>query len=223
MKRSYYLIRIIPCGLVVVACLCISIMSMKITGYTDLQRMRLAEKANMVGPSTLLGQEENLPIWGNVMIGRTDYGYTLFCSDSEELFYQKSGEDFAVFTPIYHHFYDSYNDKTFTGTIPVILFVHEENATQAKLTVIAGNTNSGCYYEVPFTEETNINENGYFLFRLSLGDHNYLHYIEDVTKLLNQQDLFILSYGTVTLELFDDDGNMIVTHTREVPIRQPLT
>jgi hypothetical protein len=27
---------------------------------------------------------------------------------------------------------------------------------------------------------------------------------------------------TVTLELFDNDGNMIASHTREVPIRQPL-
>ena len=27
---------------------------------------------------------------------------------------------------------------------------------------------------------------------------------------------------SVTLELFDNDGNMIASHTREVPIRQPL-
>jgi len=104
----------------------------------------------------------------------------------------------------------------------VIIIAPEEKAVRAKLTVITGSTASGRYVEVPFTNETSICENGYFIFRLPLGGYRYGTYIRDITELINQQKLNALSYGTVTLELFDDDGNMIASHTREVPIRQPL-
>jgi len=78
MKRSYYLIRIIPFTLAILVCLYVFGMSIQVTGYTDLHRMRTAEKAHMVGPSTLMGQEKSLPLWGDVMIGESEYGYTLF-------------------------------------------------------------------------------------------------------------------------------------------------
>lgn len=222
MKRSYYLIRIIPFTLVILVCLYVFGMSIQATGYTDLHRMRTAEKAHMVGPSTLMGQEKSLPLWGKVMIGKSDYGYTLFCCDSGKLYYRPKATDFIAFAPMYYDHTEFFRYDDYYGTIPVIIIAPEEKAVHAKLTVITGSTASGRYEEVPFTNETNICENGYFIFRLPLGGYRYGTYIQDITELINQQKLNALSYGTVTLELFDHDGNMIASHTREVPIRQPL-
>ena len=78
MKRSYYLKRIIPCALVILVCLFIVIMSIEAVGFTDEQRMRLTEKAQLVGPSNIIGRENGLPVWGDVLIGQSRYGYTLY-------------------------------------------------------------------------------------------------------------------------------------------------
>lgn len=222
MKRSYYLIRIIPFTLVILACLYVYGMSIQVTGYTDLHRMRMAEKAHMVGPSTIMGQEKSLPLWGKVMIGKSDYGYTLFCCDSGKFYYRSKATDFTAFAPMYYDHTEFFRYDDYYGTIPVIIIAPEEKAVRAKLTVITGSTASGRYVEVPFTNETNICENGYFIFRLPLGGYRYGTYIRDITELINQQRLDSFTYGTVMLELFDDNGNMIASHTREVPIRQPL-
>lgn len=222
MKRSYYLIRIIPFTLVILACLYVFGISIQVTGYTDLHRMRTTEKAHMVGPSTLMGQEKSLPLWGKVMIGKSDYGYTLFCCDSGKLYYRPKATDFTAFAPMYYDHIEFFRYGGYYGTIPVIIIAPEEKAVRAKLTVITGSTASGRYVEVPFTNETNICENGYFIFRLPLGGYRYGTYIRNITELINQLRLDPLNYGTVTLELFDNDGNMIASHTREVPIRQPL-
>lgn len=222
MKRSYYLIRIIPFTLVILACLYVFGISIQVTGYTDLHRMRTTEKAHMVGPTTLMGQEKSLPLWGKVMIGKSDYGYTLFCCDSGKLYYRSKATDFTAFAPMYYDHIEFFRYGGYYGTIPVIIIAPEEKAVRAKLTVITGSTASGRYVEVPFTNETNICENGYFIFRLPLGGYRYGTYIRNITELINQQRLDPLNYGTVTLELFDNDGNMIASHTREVPIRQPL-
>ena len=176
----------------------------------------------MVGPSTLMGQEKSLPLWGKVMIGKSDYGYTLFCCDSGKLYYRPKATDFTAFAPMYYDHIEFFRFGGYYGTIPVIIIAPEEKAVRAKLTVITGSTASGRYVEVPFTNETNICENGYFIFRLPLGGYRYGTYIRSITELINQQRLDPLNYGTVTLELFDNDGNMIASHTREVPIRQPL-
>ena len=212
MRRSYYLKRIIPCALVILVCLCVVIMSIQVAGFTDRQRMRLAEKAHMVGPSDIIGRESGLPLWGDVLIGKSNYGYTLFCCDSDELYYHKKGEDFTVFSPmnIPHDF------EEYAETIPVFMFTQKENAIRAKLTVTICNTNSGAVREWSFSDEAIIHENGYFLFQMPLDNFTGDYYIDILTEALNQQMIsYALTYGTVTLELYDRDAKLIESYTRE--------
>lgn len=211
MKRSYYLKRIIPCALVILACLTVVIMSIEATGFTDTQRMRLAERAQLVGPSDIVGRENGLPVCGDVLIGQSLYGYTLFSCGNEELFYHKKAGDFTTFSPV--NIPDQF--ETQGQPLPVFVFTEQENAVNAKLTVTIFCTLGGSLMEYPFSAETNLSENGYFLFALSLEEHPYEFYMNVLTEMLNQQEIsYPLTYGTITLELYDSNGNLLETHTR---------
>lgn len=215
MKRSYYLKRIIPCALVILACLFVVIMSMEATGFTDTQRMRLAERAQLVGPSDIVGSESGLPVWGDVLIGQSFYGYTVFSCDSEEVFYHRKAENFTTFSPT-----ELPNDfwKEHTG-LPVFAFTENSSGTHAKLTARIFTLHSGELKEYPFSAEAQRSENGYFLFELPLEGCRSDTNPDILTEMLNQQVIsYPLTYGTITLELYDSNGTLLETHTRNCDV-----
>ena len=216
MKRSYYLRRIIPCALITVVCLVVVIMSINVIGFTDRQRMRLAEKAHMVGPSVLLGREEALPVWGDVLIGRSDYGYSLFCCDSGEFYYHKKGENYTIFSPMsIPKDFDEYAE-----TIPIFLFVSAEKAVHAKLKVSISSNKGGDTHEWLFYDEKTIHSNGYFLLSLPLGENKGDYFIDILKEMLNQQPIYSpFAFGSITVELYDKDGTLIDTYIREFPLQ----
>ena len=212
MKQSYYLKRIIPCALVILSCLFTIIMATETIGFTDEQRMRLAEKAQLVGPSQILGKELCPEPWGEVLIGKSNYGYSLFECDSGTLFYHIKTENFTTFCPteLPLDFAKNY------PALPVFVFTENNSGTHAKLTARIFTLHSGALVEHPFSAEAQRNENGYFLFELSMKQCNSDMYPDILTEMLNQHCLsWALVYGTTTLELYDDHGNLLETFTRD--------
>ena len=212
MKRSYYLKRFIPCALVILVCLFTIIMATETVGFTDEQRMRLAEKAQLVGPSQILDEALYLQPWGEVLIGKSNHGYSLFECDIGALFYHKKQDRFTTFCPteLPLDFAKNY------PTLPVFVFTENNSGTHAKLTARIFNFHSGEWKEHPFSAEAQRSENGYFLFELSMKQCNGDMYPDILTEMLNQHCLsWALVYGTTTLELYDDNGNLLQTFTRD--------
>ena len=212
MKRSLYLKHIIPCGLVMLICLVIIVLSAEIQGFTDTQRFRLAEKAQVIGPSKILGTEQCADPWGQVMIGQTAHGYTLFQNDTGELRYCKKMPDFTTVCPtkLPHDFED------YATVLPVLAFTEDTRASSARLTATVYDLASGALMEFPFIAEVQRSENGYFLFDLPLGDYNSSLFQDVLCEMLNDHRFsWVLVYGTTTLELYDDNGNLLQTFTRD--------
>ena len=212
MMRSYYLKRFLPCGLVILICLFTIIMATETVGFADEQRMRLAEKAQLVGPSQILDTELYLQPWGDVLIGKSNYGYSLFECDSGALFYHKKTENFTTFCPteLPLDFAKNY------PALPVFVFTENNSGTHAKLTARIFTFHRGEWVEYPFSAEAQRNENGYFLFELSMKQCNSDMYPDILTEMLNQHYLsWALVYGTTTLELYDENGNLLEIFTRD--------
>ena len=67
----------------------------------------------------------------------------------------------------------------------------------------------------PFSADAVRNENGYFLFELSLDDLADDYFCSVLTEMLN--NLYCswpLTYGTITLELYSEKGDLLETFTR---------
>lgn len=210
MRRSYYLRRIIPCALVILVCLFVVVMSIEVVGFTDEQRMRLAEKAHVVGPSDILGRESDLPVWGDVLIGQSRYGYTLYSCDSGELHYYKKMENFTTYVPNDLSGYD------LQDAMPIFVFAENRQATHARLSMRLVSTLSGAPWDSTYTIEAQRSENGYFLFQMDLADEVHNGLLEFLTEMLNNM---LCSrpwmYGTVTLEVYDDSGNLLEVFVRD--------
>ena len=216
MKRSYYISRILLCALVILVCLCVIIMSIEVSGRTDERKFRLAEQAQLVGPAHILGKELCAEPWGEVMIGESEYGYTLFQCDSGDLFYHKKAAEFTTFCPATLPDGFGKNDPV----LPIIVFTDNTSGVRAKLTVQIFNTHSGALQERHFTTNAQRSEQGYFLFSLSLGPSIGEMFSDFLTEMLNDTSCsWPLTYGTVTLELYDGSGNLLesITHNYYVP------
>ena len=212
MTKKYYIKRILSCSLIILICLFLIAMSVEISGFTQEQRFRLAERAQLVGPSQIIGHEQCAQPWGEVIIGKTDYGYTLFTYDNAELFYHRKLDSFTTFCP-----YTSPSSFAKRNSVlPVIVFTENSSSTHAKLTVQVFSTLSGKISEQCFTAEAPRNERGYFLFKLPFGDSIGTMTSDFLTEMLNNTLCsWPLTYGTITLELYDHDANLLQTLTRD--------
>lgn len=212
MKRSYYLKRIIPCALVILICLWVILMSVEIPGRTDENRFRLAERAQLVGPSKIIGQEENLGLFGDVILGETDCGYTLFECASGELHYRPKAADFTLICP--PELPVGYPEGS--SAFPAVVFAETGSAVSAQLTIQICTTNSGTLLTSSHSAKAQRSENGCFpfLFRFpdTFGSRTYGFLLE---MLNGQRCTEVLIYGKIILELYDNGGNLLETYIRD--------
>lgn len=212
MTKKYYVKRILICSLIILICLFLIAMSVEMPGFTQKQRFRIAERAQMVGPSQIIGHEYCAQPWGEVIIGQTDHGYTLFTCENGALFYHKKLDSFTTFCPYAPR--GSTEKKNYV--LPVIVFTENSSGTHAKLTVQIFNTLSGKLSEHSVTAKAERDECGYFLFQFPYRDSIGSMTSEVLTEMLNNTLCsWPLTYGTITLELYDNDANLLQTLTRD--------
>lgn len=207
---------------------------------TPIQQFRREEKANLVGPASIL---DTISLKGytayefeKLLIGSSDVGISLFCynyyswrhghSLSENNFiYRSKAEDVTVFSIPnkmafkYLHYYD-------TIKVPILVFADFPDAVRASLQIELYSIHATEPFREKFTLHASRAKEGYFLFELSI-DNKEKRYgpIEAVSYFINIcDDKISSSYDGVKIpvkvQFFNKSDVMISEYS--VMIQQPI-
>lgn len=221
MTRKYYVKRILICLLVIGVCLCLLSLCFDVSAISAEGAFRLAEKAQLVGPSQIIGQEDLQYVSTKAIIGESTYGYSLFAYTvpaygfslgSGKLTYHPKTEQFTTFCQGYIEHFPQENFY-----YPIWIFTEKHNGANAKLTLYTHYYFQGDLCENTYTVEAQRSENGYFLFWLDLsGEQDYAS-LDFLTERLNG-DFTTCHFvsGSATLELYSTDGTLLETYTRDL-------
>ena len=203
----------IPVYLLLACLLLIVIISAKdVPGLTDNHRFRLAETAQLVGPSKIIGQEDLDYSIGKVIIGESNYGYSLYKCDTEDLYYHPKLDGFTTFCP--NKLPDNYVEER--PDFPIFVFTENSSGVTARLTLDIFTTNSGALLQYSYFTEAQRSENGYFLFRFALKGKADSRLTGFLPEMLNDQPCsWVAIYGRMTLNLYDNNGNLLESLSRD--------
>lgn len=214
--------------------ICIVILALAIlVSFLDLQSptaeiaLRRQEKAQLVGPSAIIGYDDIKSEYGydhKAIIGESEYGYTLFeymesdtsqyCYDAGSLTYHKKQDGFTTFTT-----HDGYLHISYDGAVyPLWVFTDDQAAEQAHLSLECSYTLQGELYHQTYTFQAQRSENGYFLFMWDFSDEQDWIALDFLWERLNSlEKTSQFASGSATLELYNHDGQLLDTLTREYP------
>lgn len=181
--------------------------------------MRREESAKLVGPSQIIAYDEvNYGTHDRMILGETDYGYTLF-EYSEE-----SGGKFGALT--YHEkaspltcFSSSiYSDLiTQSSPMPVYVIAQDRRAASARLTLNTRYTSAVESFEQTHTAESQLRQDTFFLFEVDITDMDHDTYMFWMYRLNGRDSYLPRLSGTAVIELYDSGGNLIDTVVLQFP------
>lgn len=182
--------------------------------------MHAMEKAQLVGPSEIIAcAEVDYGFWDRIIIGETEYGYTLFEYSAD------SGYEFGTLS--YHEKWESITcfttgiaaDLKFIGSpMPVYVVPENRGAASARLTLYAEYQDSdGVVHEVTNISESRLREDAFFLFEVDLTEMEYDVFQFWFSRLNEGYPLYQYFSGTATIEIFDRCGGVAETLVLEFP------
>ncbi|MBR2890200.1 MAG: hypothetical protein IKC09_08000 [Oscillospiraceae bacterium] len=180
--------------------------------------MRRKEAAMLVGPSQIIAADSvEYELYHKILLGETEYGYCLYeyrerfvSWDHGKLTYIAKDDKRFCFVPNRH------TEPDFLKTIPVYAIPKNHRAVYARL-ILETVSDEDPVYCSSVIAETNLRSGCYFLF-----EPDFTEVWIDVVRYWDNRlkgDDWVYRYmaGTVTLELFDAQGNLLETHTLEFP------
>ena len=215
MSRRKRIFRIfLHLGLILLWCVVVYV-GIGSPSFSPEMAMHRAEAAEWIGPSRVIGN--HTADGKGLLVGETDYGYCFYEYTDEflkwdrgQLLYVSGDESRICFM----------QDHLYYGTKDVVLPVYSictvPEAAMARLTLIS-DVNYEAEYTVTHTAEAVLQDGIYFLFEVDMSGENDL-----VPQAWN---LWLMRYtlsgrnvrGTLRVEYFDRDGNLIETVSRTYP------
>lgn len=207
--------------------------------FTPKQQFRREEKANLVGPATILNTISLESYTGydfeKLIIGTSEAGVTLFCYNyyswrdghslkENDFIYRKKMEDVTVLSvpnsmaSKYLFYYDIIK-------IPVVVFDDFPDAVRAELQIELYSVDATEPFREEYTLSANRTKKGYFLFTLAISNQEKSYGpIDAVSRLINLCDDKLSGSNTgveipATVRFFDKANTLIRECT--VMIRQP--
>lgn len=219
MNRSKRLRRILIYLLITVLSLCALYFSIGLfPSFSEEMAMHRAEARELVGPSRVIaGDDVAYSGVDRILIGETDFGYTLYeyqetSWDSGCLSYHEKARGLTCFTTA------GYFDPYFDEVLPVYAIPEDGSAVRARLTLETASTVQEEYNAV-LTAEAELQEDTFFLFEVDTADvYEQILYFW-YYRIQGRQDGHGYTTGTLTVELFNSDGDLLDTVTQEFPSR----
>lgn len=186
---------------------------------------RQAERAQLLGPSQIVGYED-LSYWfgyDKAIVAQSEYGYSLFeyhVADDDSIFgsgsltYHPKGEQITLFTSDKMHPH-VYMDDLY---MPVFLFCENPNAVTAELDLYTHDIfYTGEILECTYSAQAQRSQGSYFLFKVDVSGTVDLSSITFLQYSLNDISggYYSLS-GSATVRLYDADGALLETHVLEL-------
>lgn len=219
MNRRKYLRGIVKYLLLILLSACVAYFIAGAPSFTPEIALHRKERSILVGPSELIASAK-VPdeIRDSILIGETDYGYTLLEFhgdrgwDSGIISYHEKGQSVTCFTTA------GYFDPYFDEVLPVYAIPEDGSAVRARLTLETASTVQEEYNAV-LTAEAELREDTFFLFEVDTADvYEQILYFW-YYRIQGRQDGHGYTTGTLTVELFNSDGDLLDTVTQEFPSR----
>ena len=209
--------------LVLLVAMALLICSMDFPAPTPTIALRRAEKRALVGPCQIIGNDYIKTAYDFdylALIGQSQYGYTLFeymqasaYYDQGILSYYEKQDGFSLFGSSGEVRYAA------SDTVhPLWVFPPVSAANRAVLTLTCSYNLEGKAYEHTYTLEAQRSEGGYFLFLWDYSneeDRLALDYLFD--RINGKQYTSHFQFATATLELYDGNGQLLDTLSKEYP------
>lgn len=181
--------------------------------------MRREEAAKLVGPSRIIAYADvNYGTYDRMILGETDYGYTLF-EYSEE-----SGGKFGTLTyhekasPLTCFSTSIYSDLITQGSpMPVYVIAQDSRAASARLTLNTRYASADESFEQTHTAESQLQQDTFFLFEVDITDMDHDACSFWVYRLNGINSYLPRFSGSAVIELFDSGGYLIDTVVLEFP------
>lgn len=202
--------------------------------FTDEQRYRRAEKANLVGPAKILDIQE-LPelthsAYDRILIADDNDGIIMYLWNTKEDFYEKlayrkkQGDVNVYAAPLVSHFFDLYHFEEIT--LPVYVFDNFPNATRAELDLtleIYETIEKPPIYH--YNLESNREKAGFFRFFIhsnntsgssATEERSALHGLAALTDLRTSGILHEQRGAIATIRLYDKKEELIYEETLNI-------
>lgn len=188
------------------------------------QAFRRAEKAYLLGPSTIVDKLAEYEEFDCTIVGESAYGITFFGSYRDQAGYdtlsyqEKTGEVTVAVPP------NTFGFSWVHMDLPVYVFTEHSHAVRAEMDVqvtgvrtwLENNTKKSRTIQETFTAEATRCEEGYFRFWLKSDDDASGNALWFFSSLCNigpaLSDDIKQSSVSVTVRLYDADGQLIHTH-----------
>ena len=212
---------------------------------TPWNAFRLTEKADLVGPSTILGTESVSSLGQDgVIVAKTDkfcmtYAYQHFSfreqdKDKDHILCKKKTGDLTFLSILGRDSYSVYSDEN--EHLPIILFDDYPEAVRATLVVSPRIVIDDELYQKTYTATANRKADGYFLFRIHwpvqvdinsyMDEHSFIVSYMDQYSLIDfmRKDINSSRYPPVcrapaTICLYDKYGQLILE--RDLDLTDP--
>ena len=190
---------------------------LQMPSFSPEMAMHRKEEPMLIGPSRIIASDtvEYTLYERSFLLGETDDGYCLYeyrdrleFWDAGDLTYIAKDDKRVCFIP------DRYTDVEFRKILPVFAVAENSAAVSARLTLETVSDKDPAYCGT-VTAQAQLRQGCYFLFETDLSEVQI-----DVARYWNLRlkgNQWPHGYimGTVTLELFDRDGNLIETRVTE--------
>ena len=217
MSRRKRIFRIILHISLILVWLLVVYLGMGAPSFTAEMAMRRHEAAQWVGPSKIIAQGETQRDNRRMLLGETEYGYVFY---EHQLGFTKWDNGILNYIPkddpricyVMNRFY--YGAQT--TVLPVYSICAISGAASARLTLISDVT-----VETPVTlthtADSQLQDGVYFLFEVEMTDLDTL--VPQAWNLWLMGESWHSKYvqGTMRLEYFDREGNLIATQEATYP------
>lgn len=185
--------------------------------------MRRAEKRMLTGPCEIIGNDYIKTAYDfdyMALVGESEYGYTLFEYMQANAYYDNGIPSYHEKQDVFTLFgsADNVHYADNATVYPLWVFTEDSSARSAVLTLTCSYTFQDEHYEQVYTLEAQRSENGYFLFLWDyreVQDRLSLEFLLD--RINGRQYTSNFLFGTATLELYDNTGQLIDTLSKEYP------
>lgn len=223
MDKQKRIRRILAFVLITLLCLTVLYFTLDMPCFSAEMAMHREEAMHWVGPSRVIAEDEvDYFFTDHILIGETDYGYTLFEYSEQsgwrfgELNYHEKRDGVTCFTSDYSNdILLSYDGEH--KTLPVYAIPEDAGAVTARLTLSACYTFRGEHYQEIVTAEADLRQDTFFLFPVNVEELSVEVRGFWMQRINGREYGNISIAGSLTVELFDRDGNLIETRVTEFP------
>lgn len=209
--------------LITVLSICAICFILDFPSFSAEMAMHREEAMHWVGPSRVIAADDVDYFFNDhILIGETDYGYTLFeYSDDHDwdfgsLNYHEKHNGATCFASDYGNrdllLYDGEHK-----VLPVYAIPEDAGAVSARLTLYAADNYHSEFYEVTCVAQAELRQDTFFLFEVDVSEMDVGVRRFWMARLNGRNNGNIYLSGNATLELFDRDGALIDTIVMEFP------